>query len=68
MQKATGSYLHLFIPSKTATLVPESAVVDLLWVELQPWCVRFQRKTCPWAEHSAAAAAAADDDHDHVFL
>ena len=29
MQKATGSISHLFIPSKTETLVPEFAVEDL---------------------------------------
>ena len=29
MRKATGSLRHLFIPSKTATLVPEFAVEDL---------------------------------------
>ena len=29
MQKANGKLPHLFIPSKTATLVPEFAVEDL---------------------------------------
>ena len=24
---------------------------DLLWAELQPWCLSLQWKTCPWAEH-----------------
>ena len=35
--------------SKTATLVPEFALTNLPFVELQPWCL--------WAEHS-------DDDED----
>ena len=43
---------YLFIPSKTATLVPEFAVVDLPLAELQPRCLNLQWKTCPWAEHS----------------
>ena len=38
---------HLFISNKTATLVPEFAVEDLLWAELQPWCLSLQWKTCP---------------------
>ena len=50
-----GKLPHLFIPSKTTTLVPEFAVKDRLWAELQPWCLSLQCKTCPWAEHSAAA-------------
>ena len=44
--------LHLFIPSKTATLVPESAVEDLSWAELQPTFLHLQWRTYPWAEHS----------------
>ena len=47
-----GKLPHLFIPSKTATLVFEFAVEDCLWAELQPWCLNLQWKTCPWAEHS----------------
>ena len=35
---------HLFIPSKTATLVPEFAVEDLLCAELQFWCLEFAVK------------------------
>ena len=35
-----GKLAHLFIPSKTAALVPELAVEDLPSAELQPWfCV-----------------------------
>ena len=38
-----GKLPHLFIPSKTAILVPEFAVEDLpLWAELQPWCLNLQ--------------------------
>ena len=31
--ESNGKLLHLFIPSKTATLVPEFAVKDLPWTE-----------------------------------
>ena len=51
---------HLFILNKTATLVPEFAVEDLPWAELQPWFLRLQQKSCPWAEHS-------DDDISHIY-
>ena len=33
---------HLFIPGKTAALVPEFAVEDLPLAELQPWFLRLQ--------------------------
>ena len=33
---------YLFIPSKTAPLVPEFAVENLLSAELQPWCLSLQ--------------------------
>ena len=33
---------HLFIPGKTATLVPEFAVEHLPSAELQPWSMRLQ--------------------------
>ena len=49
---------HLCIPGKTAALVPEFTVEDVPSAELQPWFLRLQRKTCPWAEHSDDA----DDD------
>ena len=43
---------HLFIPGKTAALVPEFTVEDLPLAELQLWFLRVQWRTCPWAEHS----------------
>ena len=43
---------HLFISSNTATLVPEFAVEDLTSAELQPWFLRLQLRTYPWAEDS----------------
>ena len=45
-----GKLLHLFIPSKTATLVLEFAVKDLPWAELQPRFLRLQWRTCLWAD------------------
>ena len=54
-----GKLPQLFIPGKTAALVPEFAV-DQLSAELQPWFLRFQRRTCPWAEHSG------DDDDEYI--
>ena len=56
-----GKLRHLFIPGKTAALVPEFAVEDLLSAELQPWFLRLQWRTCPWAEHS-------DDDIHTVYI
>ena len=56
-----GKLPYLVIPSKTATLVPEFAVEDLLWTELQSWFLRLQWKNCFWAEHS-------DDDDDFQDL
>ena len=56
VRKATGSYCTCSIPCKTAALVPEFAVEDLPSAELQPWILRVQWRTCPWAEHS-------DDDY-----
>ena len=50
--ESNGKLPHLFITSKTATLVPELAVETCLWAELQPWCLNLQWKSCPWAEHS----------------
>ena len=34
--ESNGKLPRLFIPSKTATLVPEFAMEDLPWAELQP--------------------------------
>ena len=47
-----GKLPHLFIPSKTAALVPEFAVEDLPSAELQPMFLRLYGRTYPWAEHS----------------
>ena len=44
--ESNGKLPHLFIPRKTATLVPEFAVEDVPLAELQPWCLSLQRKTC----------------------
>ena len=38
--------LHLFIPGKTAALVPEFVMEDLPSAELQPWFLSLQWKTC----------------------
>ena len=56
-EESNGKLMHLFIPSKTATLVPEFVAEDLPLAELQPWFLRLQWRTCPWAEYS-------DDDND----
>ena len=40
--KSKGKPPHLFIPSKTGTLVPEFVVEDQPFGELQPWCLRLQ--------------------------
>ena len=38
--ESKGKLPQLFIPSKTATLVPEFAVEEsYLWADLQPWCL-----------------------------
>ena len=50
--KSNGKLPHLFIPGKTAALVPEFAVEDLPSAELQRWFLRLHWRTCPWAEHS----------------
>ena len=39
--------LHLFIPGKTAALVPEFVVEDLPSAELQPWVPAFAVKNLP---------------------
>ena len=39
--ESNGKLPQLFIPSKTATLVPEFAMEDLPLVELQPWFLSF---------------------------
>ena len=40
--ESDGKLPHLFIPGKTATLVPEFAVKDLPLAELQPRILRLQ--------------------------
>ena len=57
----------LFIPGKTAALVPEFAVEHLPSAELQPWFLRFQWRTCPWAEHYEEDEDD-DDDDDYVMI
>ena len=41
---------HLFIPGKTAALVPEIAVEDLPLDRSIAWYLRSRWKTCLWAE------------------
>ena len=57
--ESNGKLPQLFIPGKTTALVPEFAVEDLSSAELQPWFLRLQGSTCPWAEHS--------DDDDYYY-
>ena len=45
--ESNGKLPHLIIPSK---MIPEFAVEDLPSIELQPWFLRLQWRTCPWAE------------------
>ena len=40
--ESNGKLAHLFIPGKTAALVPEFVVEDLPSAELQPWFLRLQ--------------------------
>ena len=40
--ESNGKLLHLFIPGKTAALVPEIAVENLPSAELQPWFLHLQ--------------------------
>ena len=43
---------HLFIPCKTATLVPAFAVEDLPLARTAALILSLQLKTCPWAENT----------------
>ena len=52
-----GKLPHLIITGKTAALVPEFAVENQPSAELQPWFLRLQERTCPWAENT-------DDDDE----
>ena len=63
--ESNGKLPHLFIPSNTATLIPDFAVEDCLWTVLQSWFLRSQWMTCPLAEHSDDDD---DDDDDDVYL
>ena len=40
--ESNGKLSHLFIPGKTAALIPEFAVEDLPSAELQHWFLRLQ--------------------------
>ena len=50
--ESNGKLAHLFIPSKTATLVPEFAVEDLPLDRTATLVPGFSVMTCPWAEQS----------------
>ena len=56
--ESNGKLPHLFIPSKTATLVPEFAVEDLPLGRTAALVPEFAVKDLPWAEHYN------DDDDD----
>ena len=47
-----GKLLHLFSPSRTATLVPVFAVEDLRLDRIATLVPEFAVKICHWAEHS----------------
>ena len=49
--ESNGSYRTYSILGKTAALVPEFALEDLLSAELQPRFLRLQWRTCPSEEH-----------------
>ena len=57
--ESNGNLPHLFIPGKTAILVPEFAVEDLTLDRTAAVVPKFAVKSCSWAEHS-------DDDDDAV--
>ena len=59
--ESNGKLPHLFIPSKTATWVPEFAVEDLLLSRTAALVSEFSVKDCPWAECSD------DDDDDDEY-
>ena len=54
--ESNGELLHLFILSKTATLIPEFAVKNLPFGRTATLVPAFAVKDLPWAEHS-------DDDY-----
>ena len=55
-----GKLPLLFIPSKTAALVPEFAMEDLSLSRTGALVPEFVVKACPWSEHC-------DDDDDSVY-
>ena len=62
--ESNGKPPHLFIPSKTATLVPEFVVEVLPLGRTAALMPEFAVKTCPWAEHSDDDD---DDDDDDLY-
>ena len=50
--QSNGKPQHLFILSKTATLIPEFAEEDLPLGRTAALVLEFAMKNCPWAEHS----------------
>ena len=60
--ESNGKLLHLFIPSKTAILVPEFAVEDLPLGRTAFSVPEFAVKDLLWAEYSD------DDDDTLIFL
>ena len=46
--ESNGKLTHLFIPSKTAALVPEFAMEDLPSAELHPWFLALAVKDLPF--------------------
>ena len=50
--ESNGKLPHLFITSKTTTLIPEFVVEDLPLGRTAALVPEFAVKTCPWAEDS----------------
>ena len=50
--ESNGKLPHLYIPCKTATLVPDFAVEDLPLSRTAALVPEFALKACPWTEHS----------------
>ena len=66
VRKPTGSLPHLYVPSKTATLIPEFAVKDLPLGRTSNLVPGYAVKTCPWAEQSDGDEY--DDDYNTIFF
>ena len=58
--ESNGKQPHLFIPSKTANLVPEFAVEDLPLARTAALVPEFASKDLPLGEHS--------DDDESLFI